>query len=214
MSYPRAIPYAILGRGRDVGELQTVIDAATHISRDQIARGRAPLWWDQTAVYKREEQRTLPGVERIQTAEELANFGAGDCDDHAPTLAASLQVCGIPARARVITAPGVGYHVVVEYIDPRSGERRVCDPSARRGMLELGASSSSASKKARRRARAKAFLNRAAQLSAQAMQHAPASLARRGLLEAARAALATGRAEESAAADDDDDYDTESNEDD
>lgn len=184
-----AIPYAILGYGRDVEELQDVIDATTAINRGQIRRGRAPLWWESPAVYRREQHQTLPGVERIQTAEELHAMGYGDCDDHAPALAASLQVCGIPARARVVTSPGIGYHVIVETRD-RDGNLRVLDPSARRGMLVGEAAST---KKQRRRAKMLAALNRGMTLVEAASRLSPTSMAARALTEEAKRQLSTAR---------------------
>ncbi len=181
-----AIPYAIVGYGRNCEELQDAIDAATLINRGQILRGRAPLWWDSPARYAREEQATLPGVERIQTAEELHAMGKGDCDDHAPALAASLQVCGIPARAIVIESPGIGYHVIVRARDS-DGTIRTLDPSARRGMLMGEARGTS---KARRRAKWRAALQRGMRLAAEAAKLNPASAAAQALTGEARRMLA------------------------
>lgn len=190
-----SIPMAILAMGHDRESIQDAIDAATYISRRQIERGRAPLWWRDSAVYAREEQATLPGVERIQTAEELAAMGRGDCDDHAPSLAASLQVVGIDARARVVRSPGVGYHVVVEYIAP-DGSHQVIDPSARRGMLDGDAVGE---RRAIRRRRVKSWAKRSAELLAAAERERPASRARRALVAEAARAYARARAESSRA---------------
>lgn len=197
-----AIPYAILGYGRNVRELQRAIDAATYINVGQIRDGRAPLWWDSPAVYRREQQATLPGVERIQTAEELHAMGAGDCDDHAPSLAASLQVAGVPARAVVIESPGIGYHVVVVARD-RNGRRRVIDPSARRGMLnpEVGSVRSMLHSQ-----KAQAALTRATQLARRAANMSPQALATKAILsEAKRLASLAVREAEAAEAEDQDD---------
>jgi hypothetical protein len=176
------LPFAILGMAHDKADIQAAIDASTFICERQIREGRAPLWWNDNARYAREEHATLPGVERIQTAEELHAMGRGDCDDHAPSLAASLRVSGFRARAVVVEAPNIGYHVIVVARD-RNGRRRVIDPSARRGMLEreeVGAMSR------RRRGKLRAMVARAAQLARQASDFAPGSRAARTLLEEAR----------------------------
>lgn len=180
-----AIPYAVLGYGRNREELQDVIDATTFINVGQIRRGRAPLWWDSPARYAREEQATLPGVERIQTAEELHALGYGDCDDHAPALAASLRVAGYPARAVVIESPGVGYHVVV-VTRGRDGERRVIDPSARRGML---AGERPGARMRRIATRASAAFRRGQALANKALAMNPASAAARAIASEARRQL-------------------------
>ena len=180
-----AIPYAILGYGRNRRELQRAIDAATYINVGQLRDGRAPLWWDDTARYERERHETLPGVERIQTAEELSAMGKGDCDDHGPALAASLQVCGIPARAVVIESPGVGYHVVVVTRDA-DGNQRVLDPSARRGML-MG--EATGTRRERRRRKMLASIERAGRLVERASRMAPGSAAARALASEARRLL-------------------------
>lgn len=194
------LPYAILGMAYDRRDVQAAIDAASDISEHQIRRGRAPLWWNDSARYAREEHATLPGVERIQTAEELAAMGRGDCDDHAPALAASLRTIGIPARAVVIDSPGIGYHVIVAARD-RAGELRVFDPSARRGMM-IG--ESSRTRRARHRRKAHAALNRAAQLIAQVERMNPYDRAARALAsEASR--LLNVASHEGAAADAPDD---------
>lgn len=196
-----AIPYAILGYGRSRGELQRAIDAATYINVGQIQSGRAPLWWDDPAIYKRERHETLPGVERIQTAEELAAMGAGDCDDHAPALAASLQCCGVPARALVIESPGIGYHVVVVAKD-RDGSRRVIDPSARRGMLMGDAP---AVRKEARRRKMRAAFARAGRLLSTVERMNPASATARALASEARRLLEQGSSERRALDDDEND---------
>lgn len=186
-----AIPYAILGYGRNRGELQRAIDAATYINVGQIQDGRAPLWWDGRAEYRRERHETLPGVERIQTAEELAAMGYGDCDDHAPALAASLQCCGVPARAVVIESPGVGYHVVVVARNP-DGTRRVIDPSARRGMLMGDAP---AVRRLARHRKMKAAFTRAGRLLDSVSRMNPASAAARAMAEEARRLIMVGSSE-------------------
>ena len=194
------LPYAILGFAHDMADIQVAIDAATLIDERQIREGRAPLWWRDSARYAREEHATLPGVERIQTAEELAAMGRGDCDDHAPALAASLRVSGVPARAVVVRAPNVGYHVVVVARD-RDGRARVIDPSARRGMLngeEVGALS------LRRKRKLRAMVDRAGHLVAQAATFAPGSRASRALLEEAARLTRNARAEHDEGSDDTD----------
>jgi hypothetical protein len=191
------LPYAILGMARDKADVQAAIDAASYLSEWQVRRGYAPLWWEDNATYAREEHHTLPGVERIQTAEELAAMGRGDCDDHAPALCGSLRAVGIPARAVVIDSPGIGYHVIVAARDAE-GRVRVIDPSLRRGMA-IGESSST--RKARRRRKALAAIRRASQLVAEAERLNPASRAAQALRgEASRlldVATAERQAEES-----------------
>ncbi len=195
-----AIPYAILGYGRNRRELQRAIDAATYIDVGQLEDGRAPLWWESPARYAREEHRTLPGVERIQTAEELHALGYGDCDDHAPHLAASLQVSGVPARAVVIESPGIGYHVVV-VARRDDGTLRVIDPSARRGML-MG--EAQGVKTARRRRRVRAAVERAKRLASAAARMQPGSSAARALSAEAARLVRMARSDIDATEEDDD----------
>lgn len=130
MSEDVRIGMAILVRGRRIEDLQNVIDAATFIDRYQLRMGYVPPLYESGVVYRRERQHTLPGLERVQSAEETYLIGYGDCDDLAPWRCAELQNRGLDARARVIRSPGICYHVVVEL---PSG--RVEDPSARLGML-------------------------------------------------------------------------------
>jgi hypothetical protein len=193
------MPLAILATAHDRGDIQAAIDAATHLSRRQIERGRAPLWWDSPARYEREHHETLPGVERIQTAEELHAMGYGDCDDHAPSLAASLQVAGVPARAVVIDSPGIGYHVVVAARD-ELGRIRIVDPSARRGML-VGETRSRRRKK--RLAKAAAALQRAAQLADTVATMHPSTAAAKALAGEALRLLDVASSERDAAASED-----------
>jgi hypothetical protein len=161
----------------DKPDVQAAIDAASYLSEWQIRRGRAPLWWEDSARYEREQHRTLPGVERIQTAEELAAMGRGDCDDHAPALCGSLRAIGIPARAVVIESPGIGYHVIVA-TRGRDGDLRVIDPSARRGML-IGETKHA--RRAHHRRKAAAALRRAGEIIAQIERMNPYDRAARAL---------------------------------
>ena len=171
------LPFAILGFAHDKADVQAAIDAASYLAEWQIRRGYAPLWWESTARYQREQHTTLPGVERIQLPEELEAMGGGDCDDHAPALCGSLRAIGVPARALVIESPGIGYHVVVEARN-RDGRRVVIDPSARRGML-IG--DSHGERRRHRRGRARAALLRAQRLVAEVARLNPASAAARAL---------------------------------
>lgn len=176
------IPYAIIGLAYNRGDVQAAVDAATRINVRQIEEGRAPLWWDSSARYDRERHETLPGVERIQTAEELHAMGRGDCDDHAPALAASLIASGRDARAVVVESPGIGYHVIVVYRGADGTLRRV-DPSALRGMYdgeEVGA------RRRRRGGKVLAAARRARELVRDAARLAPGSRARAALLSEAR----------------------------
>ena len=143
------IGMAILLRGRKREDLQGAINAATMIDEHQLREGYAPPLYESGVVYRRERQHTLPGLERIQTAEEAYLIGYGDCDDLAPWRAAELRLRGIRAHAEVIRSPGVGYHVIVVY---PSG--RVEDPSARLGMLrreEIGLEEQAPDVRARRK---------------------------------------------------------------
>jgi hypothetical protein len=183
------LPFAILGYARDREDVQAAIDAATRLGELQIRKGYAPLWWDSPARYQREQHETLPGVERIQLAEELHAMGAGDCDDHAPHLAASLRHVGRRARAVVIESPGIGYHVIVRTTSA-SGAPLVLDPSARRGMLD-GETIGASSRRGARRfgatlARASSILDRVATLN-------PASAAARALTSEAARLVASAR---------------------
>lgn len=185
------LPYAILGYARDKDDIQRVVDCCTQIGESQIRKGYCPLWWESRARYARERHETLPGVERIQTAEELHAMQAGDCDDHAPALAASLRVVGIPARAVVIESPGIGYHVIVQARTP-DGETIVLDPSARRGMLdpeEVGAV------RKRRRSKLRGALSRATQVLNTAARMNPYSAAARALTQEASRLMNVARSE-------------------
>jgi hypothetical protein len=173
------LPCAILGYAHDKRDVQAVCDAATLLGEHQLRRGYAPMLWDSPAVYRREEQRTLPGVERIQLPEETHAMGYGDCDDLAPWGAASMRLSGIPARAYVVESPGIGYHVAVLYRG-RDGERRVWDPSAERGMLEVGAHGS---RLANMKRKASAALRRAEQIAVQLESMNPSSSAYRALAQ-------------------------------
>lgn len=117
-------------------------------------------------------------------------MGAGDCDDHAPHLAASIQAIGGEARAVVIESPGIGYHVIVVTRD-QDGARRIIDPSARRGMMEGEADQT---KRLRRRRRIKALLKRAKTLVTKAARLNPTSAAARAIASEARRALSAASA--------------------
>ena len=173
------IGMAILCRGRRIEDLQVAIDAATLIDRHQIRSGYVPPLYETGVIYRRERHHTLPGLERIQSAEETYLIGYGDCDDLAPWRAAELQLRGIDARAVVIRSPGVGYHVIVVY---PSG--RVEDPSARLGMLrrvEIGLEEQEPEVKKRRRKGFRAQLKKLISI-AKATPHA--QIAQRALKEA------------------------------
>lgn len=180
---PGAIPCAILAYCHDRQDVQNVIDAAFMIALHQIRRGRAPHLYSTRVRYAREDQRTLPGVERVQSPEEVVAMGRGDCDDLAPYLAACRVVLDgrRDARPVVIDSPGIGYHVVVYYDDGS-----VEDPSARLGMLSPPSVGASDDDKARRRRRAKAFMERASKLAAAAEKEMPGSAARETLLREAQ----------------------------
>ncbi len=190
------LPYAILGYARDKDDIQRVVDCCTSIGESQILKGYCPLWWESNARYARERHETLPGVERIQTAEELHAMQAGDCDDHAPALAASLRVIGVPARAVVIESPGIGYHVIVQ-ARTADGRTIVLDPSARRGMLdpeEVGAVPR------RRRLKLRGALDRATQVLNTAARMNPYSAAARALTEEGARLMSVARSERRAIA--------------
>jgi hypothetical protein len=195
------LPYAILGYARDKEDIQLAVDCCTALGELQIRKGYAPLWWKDTARYERERHETLPGVERIQTAEELHAMQAGDCDDHAPSLAASLNIAGIPARAVVIESPGIGYHVVVRAKRP-DGRVIVLDPSARRGMLrpqEMGAV------RLRKRLKLRGALDRLQQVLTQASRLNPASAAARALTQEASRLMRVAKSEAATIPDDEQD---------
>lgn len=126
------IPIAILGYAHDKESIQAFVDALVALNCYQLRRGHAPRFDWSRLRYRRETHETLPGVERLNTAEEVAALGIDDCDGLAPYLAADYIVHeGIAATAVVVEAPGVGYHVVV-----RLPNGQVIDPSARLGMLD------------------------------------------------------------------------------
>jgi hypothetical protein len=173
------IAMAILARGRRIEDLQNVIDAVTLIDRHQLRMGYAPSLYESGVVYRRERHGTLPGLERVQSAEETFLIGYGDCDDLAPWRAAELQLQGVEARAEVIRSPGVGYHVVV-----RLPSGRIEDPSARLGMLraeEIGLEEQAPAVRRRRRG---AFLSRARDLLQFAKRTPHVQAARAALKEA------------------------------
>lgn len=173
------IGMAILSRGRRIEDLQVVIDAVTMIDRHQLRMGYAPPLYESGVVYRRERQHTLPGLERVQSAEETYLIGYGDCDDLAPWRAAELQLRGVKARAEVVRSPGIGYHVIVVY---PSG--RVEDPSARLGMLretEIGLGEQSPEVRARRK---RGFRDRLRKLLAIAKNAPQIELATAALSEA------------------------------
>ena len=198
---PMRLPFAIIGYARDREDVQAAIDAATRLGELQIRKRYAPLWWDSPARYRREQHETLPGVERIALPEELHAMGAGDCDDHAPMLAASLRAIGREARAVVIESPGIGYHVIVRTRNAR-GEPIVLDPSARRGMLD-GETIGARERRGGRRfmatmQRAGSILDRVATLN-------PASAAARALTQEAARLVQSARETVARSTDDDGD---------
>lgn len=150
------IPIAILGYAHDKESIQAFIDALVQINCYQLRRGHAPRFDWSRLRYRRETHETLPGVERLNTAEEVAALGIDDCDGLAPYLAASLIVHdGIAATAVVVEAPGIGYHVVV-----RLPNGRVVDPSARLGMLEGGIGDTEEDEAAERKRKLRTVLSR------------------------------------------------------
>ena len=179
------IPFAILGYCRDKRDIQHAINAATDLAEHQVRRGYAPLWWRSRARYRREDHDTFPGVERINLPEEVEAMGADDCDGHAPYLAGSLRAIGHPARAIVVRAPGVGYHVIVGTRNAQ-GRTIIIDPSARRGMLDQPRPSVGAMNQ-RNLLRSRAALARAGQLVRQVESMDPSTHAARALgMEALR----------------------------
>lgn len=173
------IGMAILCRGRRIEDLQNAIDAVTLIDRHQLRMGYVPPIYESGVVYRREQQLTHPGLERVQSAEETFLIGAGDCDDLAPWRAGELQLRGIDARALVIRSPGVGYHVVV-----RMPSGKIEDPSARLGMLraeEISVGEQAPDVRSRRR---RSFLDRARQLVELAKKTPQVQVAKAALKEA------------------------------
>lgn len=191
------LPFAVLGYAHDRDDIQAVIDACTAIGLHQIRKGYCPPIWDSRVRYQREVHPTLPGVERINTAEESHALGADDCDGLAPYAAASYQSVGVDARAVVLDSPGIGYHVVCVIRD-RDGRERIYDPSAERGMLDrpVGAARSEV---ATRRRRATAALARVRRISADLARLNPASRAARALTEEALRNVRVARTETEAA---------------
>ena len=172
------LPFAVLGYARDIHDVQALCDAAAWLGEWQLRRGYAPLIWDSPAVYRREEQATLPGVERVQLPEETHAMGGGDCDDLAPWAAASLRVAGLKARPLVVESPGIGYHVLTVFRDPNTDRLRYYDPSAERGMYSIAGRSERRRNRARR---ARAAVDRAKRLVAQIERMDPTSSAARAL---------------------------------
>lgn len=182
------IPFAVLGYAHDQEDIQVMIDAATELSEHQIRKGYAPPIWSSRARYKREQHKTLPGVERVQLPEETHAMGAGDCDDLAPWAAASMRIEGIPARALVIRSPGIGYHVLVRFRDPRDGKVKTYDPSAERGMYNVEGRLG----RGHFARLARSALKRGMELAAKAEKMSPGSVARRALLAEASRLLKLG----------------------
>lgn len=172
------LPFAVLGYARDIHDVQALCDAAAWLGQWQLRRGYAPLIFDSPAVYRREEQRTLPGVERVQLPEETHAMGGGDCDDLAPWACASFRELGIESRPLVVESPGIGYHVLTVFRDPRSDRWRYYDPSAERGMYSISGRSE---RRRNRRRRIAAAKRRAESLIGQIERMNPASSAARAL---------------------------------
>lgn len=192
------LPWAILGYARDMADIQVMVDACTAIGLHQIRKGYCPPIWESPVRYQREVHETLPGVERVNTAEESHALGADDCDGLGPYAAASYQSIGVPARAVVMESPGVGYHVVCVY-EAADGSQRVYDPSAERGMLE-GAIGSSIKDRVRRHVqRARGAVRRLSELERQLSRLNPASAAFRALREEARRLTSIAHSEAQAA---------------
>lgn len=199
---PTSIPCAVLAYGHDLEDVQAIIDAATMIARHQIGRGRVPPLYRSGVVYRREEHRTLPGVERVNSPEETFAMGGGDCDDLAPWRAAELQLQGENARARVVQSPGIGYHVVVV-----RGDGSIEDPSARLGMREVSMGATQQRSRARRLAGS--MLDRARDITRQAASvydpRQKAAMLREGLRLASKARRTFAQLEADDGPDDEDD---------
>lgn len=166
------IPWVISGVARSPRDLQDAMDATTAVSVKQLRRYGIPPLALSGVVYERERRRhPMPGVERFQTALDAWCLGHADCDGLAPWRAAELVVSGVPARARVVSSRGIGYHVIVERGDSIDGGPRIEDPSAELGMLDgVGQYDDDAvvSASKRRRARGRAFLGQALALAKRA----------------------------------------------
>lgn len=166
------LPWVISGIARHPRDLQDAMDATTAISVEQIRRYNIPPLALSGVVYERERRRyPLVGVERFQTALDAWCLGHADCDGLAPYRAAELIVSGVPARARVVSSAGVGYHVIVTRGDSVDGRPRIEDPSAELGMLDgVGQYDDDAvqSARVRRRRRGAAFLKKALSLAKRA----------------------------------------------
>lgn len=189
------IPCAILLHCHDLDDVQALVTATQFLDEHQIRRGRIGHIYTTGVRYRREEHETLPGVERVQTAEEAGAMGDGDCDDLAPWLAASRRVLeGVNARAKAVESPGIGYHVVVEYPDGR-----IEDPSARLGMLDGTIAGQKADRKARLRRLSGQLLSRATDLAKQAAAANPYTAAGRALIAQARNHLARAKGAAAAA---------------
>lgn len=83
----------------------------------------------ETAVRYRRERGEIwqDGLSALQTGHE-------DCDGLAAWVAGEMQADGIEAEPLLIRAPGGGWHVIVEWVDPDTGRTRIADPSVQRGM--------------------------------------------------------------------------------
>lgn len=120
-----------------IEEIQAAVEATMIVDLAQIrALRRTGERFDLYSAgirYRREQRRgAFPDVERFQTIRSMLKTRWADCDDLAPALAAQRILEGrTDARPLVVRSPGVGFHVVVRYMD--TGE--IEDPSARLGML-------------------------------------------------------------------------------
>lgn len=131
------IKIAIPLTARCIEEVQAAVDATMIVDLAQIRalrrEGKRFDLYREGIRYRREQRRGhYPDVERFQTIRSMLITRWADCDDLAPALAAQRVLEGrTDARPIVVRSPGIGFHVVVRYMD--SGE--IEDPSARLGML-------------------------------------------------------------------------------
>lgn len=131
------IKIAIPLTARSIEEIQAAVEATMIVDLAQIKalrrEGKRFDLYAEGIRYRREQRRgAFPDVERFQTVRSMLRTRWADCDDLAPALAAQRIIEGrTDARPLVVRSPGVGFHVVVRYMD--TGE--IEDPSARLGML-------------------------------------------------------------------------------
>ncbi len=115
-------------------DINFALSLATVIAlRELKANPWIPKLYKAGVRYQRDVCRA-PGVdgacERFLSPLQLLKERVGDCDDLAPWLAAQRILEGDrKARARAVSSPGVGYHVIVI-----RGSGKKEDPSRRLGM--------------------------------------------------------------------------------